>query len=241
MFQKLGAQNGFDVEIWDPNINQCPGRQAPAGVSVATSPFLDLATLMQSVVFDSTVGRDAAGLTAVEFANLQAYIRAGGGFVAIHGATDSMQNVPWYMDLVGAGFTNHGGNAGGILIDTDSGGHVELYPADPSHPATSGISEPFLGHSWQYMTEPWYQNMMLKAVEWTAGKAYANCVTYVEVAELLAASAASGDVTSGGNAVLGALLQKARADFDQGSYQKAVVTLERCFAGSGCGSPGGYE
>ena len=84
-----------------------PGRQAPAGVSLATNPFLDLATLSQykTVVFNSTVGLNAAGLSFTEFTNLQAYVRAGGGFVAIHGATDSMQNVPWYMDLVGAGFT----------------------------------------------------------------------------------------------------------------------------------------
>ena len=293
MFQKLGAENGFDVEIWDPNINQGPGRQAPAGVSLTTSPFLDLGTLSQykTIVFDSTVGQNAAGLTAVEFANLQSYVRAGGGVVAIHGATDSMQNVPWYMDLVGAGFSNHGSNAGGILIDTESGGHVELRSADPSHPATSGISEPFftveelyntnrnpvemgivhplvyenedtlvgqigygtgtlmntdqhamtwcrnfeggrsftntLGHSWQYMTQPWYQNMMLKAVEWTAGKSYANCVTYVEVADLLAAKATSGDVTPAGNAVLGDLLAAAKADFDQGSYKDAVATLKK--------------
>ena len=293
MFQKLGAENGFDVDIWDPNINQGPGRQAPAGVSLPTSPLLDLATLSQykTIVFNSTVGQNAAGLTSVEFANLQSYVRAGGGVVAIHGGTDSMQNVPWYMDLVGAGFSNHGSNAGGILIDTESGGHVELRSADPSHPAVSGIPEPFLtveelyntnrnpvemgivhplvyenedtlvgqigygtgtlmntdqhamtwcrnfeggrsftntlGHSWQYMTEPWYQNMMLKAVEWTAGKSYANCVTYVEVADLLAAKAASGDVTAAGNAALGDLLATARADFDQGDYQKAVVSLNR--------------
>ena len=49
-----------------------------------------------------------------------------------------MQNVPWYMDLVGAGFTNHGGNAGGILIDTESGGHVELVNADRAHTTTAG-------------------------------------------------------------------------------------------------------
>ena len=293
MFQKLGAENGFDVDIWDPNINQSPGRQAPAGVSLPTSPLLDLAALMEykTLVFDSTVGLNAAGLTSVEFANLQSYVRAGGGVVAIHGATDSMQNVPWYMDLVGAGFINHGSNAGGILIDTESGGHVELSSADPSHPATSGISQPFftveelyntnrnpvelgtvhplvyenedtlvgqigygtgalmntdqhamvwcrnfdggrsftstLGHSWQYMTAPWYQNMMLQAVEWTAGKASANCVTYTEVADLLAAGTAAGVVTPAGNAALGELLASARSDFDQGGYQKAVVTLNR--------------
>ena len=54
MFQKLGAENGFDVDIYDPNINGSPGRQAPAGVSLATSPFLDLATLTQykTIVFE---------------------------------------------------------------------------------------------------------------------------------------------------------------------------------------------
>ena len=54
-----------------------------------------------------------------------------------------MQNVPWYMDLVGAGFTNHGGNAGGILIDTESGGHVELVNADPGSTATAAMPDRF--------------------------------------------------------------------------------------------------
>ena len=54
-----------------------------------------------------------------------------------------MQNVPWYMDLVGAGFTNHGSNAGGILIDTESGGHVELVNADPGSPATAAMPDRF--------------------------------------------------------------------------------------------------
>ena len=45
MFQQLGAANGFDVDVWDPNINGSPGRQAPAGVSLTANPFLDLATL----------------------------------------------------------------------------------------------------------------------------------------------------------------------------------------------------
>ena len=63
--------------------------------------------------------------------------------IAIHGGTDSMQNVPWYMDLVGAGFTNHGSNQGGILIDTESGGHVELVNADPGSTATAGMPDRF--------------------------------------------------------------------------------------------------
>ncbi len=96
MFQQLGSANGFDVDIWDPNINGSPGRQAPAGVSLAASPFLDLNTLKQykTIVFNSTVGiNGTASLNAIEFANLQAFVRGGGGVIAIHGGTDAMQNV----------------------------------------------------------------------------------------------------------------------------------------------------
>ena len=196
-------------------------------------------------MFNSTVGLNAAGLNFTEFTNLQAYVRAGGGVIAIHGGTDSMQNVPWYMDLVGAGFTNHGSNSGGILIDTESGGHVELINADPGSAATSAMPDRFftveelyntnrdpvalgivhplvyenedslvgqlgygtgslmntdkhamvwcrnfdggrsftstLGHSWQFMTETWYQQQLLAAVKWTAGVGYLNCVTYTRL------------------------------------------------------------
>ncbi len=142
MVQKLGTENGFDVDIWDPNINGSPGRQSPAGVSLTTSPFLDLNTLKQykTIVFDSTVGLNGtATLNGAEFANLQAYIRGGGGIVALHGAVDSMQNVPWFQDLIGAGFTNHGSNQGGILIETESGGHVEFVTADRAHSTTAAM------------------------------------------------------------------------------------------------------
>jgi type 1 glutamine amidotransferase len=296
MIQQLGARNSFDVDIWDPNINQGPGRQAPADVSLVANPFMDLDALKQykTVVFNSTVGRDAAALNATEFANLQAYIRGGGGIIAIHGATDSMQNVPWYMDLVGAGFTNHGGNSGGILIDTESGGHVEFVNADPKHtttqgmrdrwytveenyntnrnPAELGIVHPLvyenedslvgqlgystgallnsdrhamvwcrnfeggrsftttLGHSWQFATESWYQRMILNAIQWTAGQEYANCVTFHEVAELLAASVAAGNVNSAGNTVLSSLLAEARAHFEAEDYDGAISVLKELVA-----------
>jgi type 1 glutamine amidotransferase len=146
MNPQLGAQNGFDVETGDPNNTGSPGRQAPAGVSLATSPFLDLSTLQQykTIVFDSTVGINGSStVNAAEFANLQSYIRGGGGFVAIHGDTDSMQNVPWFQDLAGAGFTGHGSNSGGILIDTESGGHVEYVNADRAHATMKDVPDRF--------------------------------------------------------------------------------------------------
>ena len=146
MFQQLGAANGFDVDIWDPSIGGSPGRYPAAGVSLPTSPFLDLNTLKQykTIVFNSTVGiNGSASLNGVEFANLQAFVRGGGGVIAIHGGTDAMQNIPWYMDLVGAGFTNHGSNQGGILIETESGGHVELVTADRAHTTTADMPSRF--------------------------------------------------------------------------------------------------
>ena len=297
LIQELGAENGFDVEIWDPNIGASPGRQAPIDVSLPVSPLLNMETLSEykTVIFDSTVGRGAQALTAIEFANLQQFVREGGGVVSIHGAVDSMQNVPWYMDLVGAGFTNHGSNAGGILIDTESGGHVEYMNADPAHPSTSLIPDRFasveelyntnrdpvelgivhplvyededslvgqigynpgalmntdrhamvwcrnfdggrsftttLGHSWQYMFEPWYQQMLLNAIEWTAGETYANCVSFSEVADLIEAAADAGDLDADGKARLDALLAEGRAQFDAEQYVTAASTF-RVLAGA---------
>ena len=47
------------------------------------------------------------------------------------------------MDLVGAGFTNHGSNQGGILIETESGGHVEFVTADRAHTTTAAMPARF--------------------------------------------------------------------------------------------------
>ncbi|MBE2315512.1 ThuA domain-containing protein [Solirubrobacter sp. CPCC 204708] len=291
MFQQLGFEHGFNVDIWDPNINGSPGRQAPAGVSLPTSPFLDYEQLKQykTIIFNSTVGLNATStVNAVEFANLQRFVREGGGVIAIHGGTDAMQNVPWYMDLVGAGFTNHGSNQGGILIDTESGGHVELINADPAHstmqavprrffsieelyntnrdPAALGIAHPLmyenedtlvgqlgygpgnglhntdkhvmtwcrnfdggrsftttLGHNWQYATETWFRDMMLNAVQWTAGQEYSNCVTFNEVRDLLAKARADGNVTAAGNTALSAALEEADTAYRADDFAGAAT------------------
>ena len=47
MFQQLGAANGFDVDVWDPQAATSPGRQAPAGVSLIDNPYLDYDRLKQ--------------------------------------------------------------------------------------------------------------------------------------------------------------------------------------------------
>jgi type 1 glutamine amidotransferase len=310
MVQKLGQDNGFDVDIWDPTgAGNSPGRAAPAGVSLATSPFLDLATLRQykTIVFDSNVGRNnatgvGATLNPAEFANLQAYIRGGGGIVAIHGATDAYQTdgatdgtawgrIEWYTDLVGAGFTDHGSNsAGGIQPDCGACGVVEIQNADPGHPATAnlpdrmpiidelyntnrnpvemGIVHPLvyenestlvgqlgygvgtlmnsdrhgmvwcrnfdggrsfvsnLGHSPQLMLDGWYQELILKGIQTTAGVVYGNCVTWFEVRTLIAADLAAGKINQAGADALNVRLDDAEAAFDAGNVTRSLNFLD---------------
>ena len=296
MVQQLGQQHGFNVEIWDPNLGQGPGQQAPPGTSLTESPLLDLNKLMEykTLVFASTVGINAAGLNATELANLQAYIRAGGGIVAIHGATDSMQNIPWYMDLVGAGFTNHGSNAGGIMPDCGSCGEVEFINFDQGNFTTNHVPERFItheevyntnrnpmeygivhplmgenedtlvgqigygtgslmntdnhamtwcrnfdggrsfttviGHSWAFTMDDWYRQMILKAIQSTAGVEYANCVTYKEVMAILDQAAADGEVGAADYEYLAKQLADGKAAHDAGDYQAAARIGKRFVA-----------
>jgi type 1 glutamine amidotransferase len=63
-----------------------------------------------------------------------AYIRAGGGFVGIHSASDTEYDWPWYGRLVGAYFNGHpdGVRTGRLLVH------------DPRTPATSGLPSPWI-------------------------------------------------------------------------------------------------
>ena len=106
---QLGAENGFDVEVWDP---------AQPTLTLASSPFTtatDLskyATIIFASPVDGTNNLDPARprlLNDTELAAFQGYIRSGGGYVGLHAATDSMHTVPWYSQLTGGGarFRNH--------------------------------------------------------------------------------------------------------------------------------------
>jgi cytochrome c len=85
---KLGQQNNFDV------------------VSSTHAGLFTDANLKQyaAVIFMSTTG-DV--LNSTQQAAFQRYIRAGGGFVGVHSATDTEYDWPWYGNLVGAYFKNH--------------------------------------------------------------------------------------------------------------------------------------
>ena len=58
----------------------------------------------KAVIFFNTTG-DV--LNDEQQAAFEKYIKAGGGFVGIHAATDCEYNWPWYGNLVGAYFGNH--------------------------------------------------------------------------------------------------------------------------------------
>jgi type 1 glutamine amidotransferase len=70
----------------------------------------------------------------------QRYIRGGGGFLGIHAASDSFEDWPWYVGLVGARFRRHapGTSAARVVVE------------DPGTPATSGVPK-----VWQRVDE-WY-------------------------------------------------------------------------------------
>ncbi|MGH7676819.1 MAG: ThuA domain-containing protein [Gemmatimonadaceae bacterium] len=89
--RKLGAENGFAVD-------------ATEDATAFTSQNLQR---YRAVVFLSTTG-DV--LDATQQDALERYIRAGGGWVGIHSATDTEYDWPWYGRLAGAYFTSHPNN-----------------------------------------------------------------------------------------------------------------------------------
>ncbi len=64
--------------------------------------------------------------------SLQAFVRAGGGIVAIHAASDSHYHWPWYGQMIGGRFASHPpGTPEGEVTLTDS-----------EHPANHGLASP---------------------------------------------------------------------------------------------------
>lgn len=137
---ELGQDNGFAVDVWDP---------AQPDLTLTSTPFTSPEDLAQyaTVVFISTVDgtntdpNRATLLDETELAAYQGYIRAGGGFVGVHGASDSMHFEPWYGGLVGgdAYFLNHPAQQTATL-DLE----------DPTHPSTQAVPT-----EWS-LFEEWY-------------------------------------------------------------------------------------
>lgn len=85
---KLGAENNFDVD------------------TTTNSDKFTYDNLKQyaAVIFMSTTGDVLNDEQQAEF---EKYIKAGGGYVGVHSATDTEYKWQWYGDLVGAYFKSH--------------------------------------------------------------------------------------------------------------------------------------
>jgi type 1 glutamine amidotransferase len=85
---KLGQENNFDVD------------------TTTDAKKFAIANLNQyaAVIFLSTTGNV---LDDTQQAAFEQYIKAGGGFVGVHAATDTEYDWPWYGNLVGAYFKSH--------------------------------------------------------------------------------------------------------------------------------------
>ena len=118
--ERLGADNGFTLDhTEDPAVF--------ADASLAG---------YQAIVFLLTTG-DV--LDDGQQAEVERYIRAGGGYVGIHSACDTEYAWPWYGQLVGAYFRHHPEiQAATVLVE------------DRTHPSTAGLPE-----RWE-RTDEWY-------------------------------------------------------------------------------------
>ncbi len=144
LIQQLGQQYGFDVDIWD---------KARPTISTTDTPFSSAANLAQYKVLigDSSVGNNTLstaftmkdGTVVNEQAAFQAYMQAGGGYVAMHGADDSLHNFQWYKDAMGGLFVGHPSNSGAFGMNCGSCYQAELITEDNSNPATQGLPARF--------------------------------------------------------------------------------------------------
>jgi len=97
---KLGEENKFDVD------------------TTTDSKLFTYDNLKQyaAVIFMCTTGDVLDDTQQGEF---EKYIRAGGGYVGVHSATDTEYNWQWYGDLVGAYFKSHPAQQNAVLHVVD--------------------------------------------------------------------------------------------------------------------------
>jgi type 1 glutamine amidotransferase len=89
LIQALGATNNFGVDTTED------------------ATLFNVANLAQYKVIVFLNTTDDVLTNATQLSALQTYIEAGGGWVGVHAASDTLHNWPWYGQLVGAYFVYH--------------------------------------------------------------------------------------------------------------------------------------
>jgi cytochrome c len=118
--QQLGAANNFDVEATEDSAQFTDANLAR----------------FRAVIWLSTTG-DV--LDAAQQAAFERYIRAGGGYVGVHAASDTEYDWSWYGSLVGAYFASHPAIQQATI-------RIE----DTVHPSTAGLPTNWV------RTDEWY-------------------------------------------------------------------------------------
>jgi type 1 glutamine amidotransferase len=142
--KELGAEKGFTVTT----IGQNDVASKIASEFSATS----LATY-QAVLFSNNDGADAQ-LDATSKANLEAYVKAGGGFIPIHAASASIGNWPWLTGvLVRSFYGPHGDNQPKANVGHDAEG---MKDGTETKGIYKGLTAPtaFLDEYYSFTTTP---------------------------------------------------------------------------------------
>ncbi len=111
---------GFRHESIEPALTALEGVAAARSFDLErTEDPTRLADLAQDdvVVFLSTTG-DVLG--PAEESELERFVRAGGGWVGVHSASDTEYGWPWYGGLVGAYFKDHPATQAGTVRVEDA-------------------------------------------------------------------------------------------------------------------------
>ncbi|MBI4626886.1 MAG: ThuA domain-containing protein [Verrucomicrobia bacterium] len=114
MVRKLGAENGFAVDVSDD-----PAAFTDANLKKYRALVF---SNTNNQIFDTEDQRGA----------LQRYIRGGGGFAGIHSACGSMRAWPWFWAMAGGSFVRH-----------PKLQEFTIQVVDRKHPSTSGFAETF--------------------------------------------------------------------------------------------------
>jgi uncharacterized protein len=153
VLKEIGPSKGYDVTCFrftgDPNakVKYQPKKDGPEVETTALEKYsanfrartgktvepehcgrLNSTTLKKyDVVLFFTTGNP---MTNEEFADFQAWVKAGGAFTGTHCASDTLYNIAAYGELIGGYFKTHPPGFQKVRI------HVE----DPKHPAAAGFT-----------------------------------------------------------------------------------------------------
>jgi type 1 glutamine amidotransferase len=112
--QRLGAENGFAVDVSDDPETFTDAKLKP----------------YRALVFSNT--NNQIFTSEAQQVALQRYVRGGGGFVGIHSAVGSMRSWPWFWSLIGGSFVRH-----------PKLQEFTIRVLDPNHPSTAFMDAGF--------------------------------------------------------------------------------------------------